>query len=526
MVQLIMRPGRSPLGNPADEPVAAEWPVFQSDAYYDVTGLIAGQWLAARQVFGTRLGGLSEPVQVRADAAPITDPVVYLDQLYECSTCVSVWNATPGATLTIEANGAAIGTGGVASDGVSRVELARLPRSGDRISVIQQAAGAMRTTPGPVVRSLPLPLPAPVVRPLYEFQRDITVDGILAEANVQIFVDGAFAWQGCGAGTEGLRLLAGLTADQQVTASQEFRACQHASLPSAAVVVSKDPPQAPIIASACVSSYVNGVYVDIKGLARGATVQLNVTRKSDGKVESVPFIAHADDGIADGRYLFRNVPEGTLTARQGFADPMGVVHRWSDDSMPPVPIYHSIVSSPLAAPVVMEPLYECARAVWVWAPHGTIVHVFSTKLGREIALPAMVTELRGGIQILTQPLINDDYIYAVIEACDGTRSPESKYAHVQPISTVALTAPGMAGSLSVNGRFRPILLSGLVPGAVVTLSRNGIEIPGIEIPSASTSLYYDLPHTVDIHPMDILRARQTLCDQTTMWSAGKVDVLA
>ncbi|WP_437277528.1 hypothetical protein WME90_40775 [Sorangium sp. So ce375] len=524
MVQLIMRPDRSPLPNPADEPVIGHWPVFVSDTYYDVAGLKAGYWLVARQVFGTRFGDLSEPVQVRADDAPLSDPVFDLGQLYACSACVYLLHGTPGAKLTIEASGRVIGTGEVASDGVSRVELAELPRDGDTLSVAQEAAGALRTTKGPVVQRPSLPLPAPIVRPLYEFQRDVTVDGILPSANVKIFVDGAPAWSGCTAGSQTVRLLSSLEAGQQVTASQDFSVCQWASPLSTAVAVSKDPPPAPTIASACVSSYVNGVYLDIKNLVAGATVQLHVTRKADGVVEEVPFVARTPDGIADDRYLFRNVPEGTITARQGFADTMGVVHRWSDDSPRASISYRA--RSPLVKPIIPDLLYQCSRAIYVYAPHGAIVRVFSTMLRREIALPTRVTELRGGVEILTEPLVLPDTIYAVAEGCDGERSPSSDVVPVQPISRVALAPPGLVGTLSVNGRFRPLVVSDIVPGAVVTLSLNGKEIPGISIPSAASSRDIELPHAIDIHPGDIIRARQTLCDQTTAWSAGYADVVA
>jgi len=213
-----------------------------------------------------------------------------------------------------------------------------------------------------------------------------------------------------------------------------------------------------------------------------------------------------------------------LTARQGYADDAGVVHKWSATSAQRI-VY--LLPSPHAAATIVKPIYQCGQAIYVDGQHSGIVHVHSSMLGREIATPTEITRLDGGVEIaLTDKLIDGDDIYVVQEAVCGGFSPPSPVAHVSSISSVKLAPPDVLGGLTPTGAYRTLRVSNVIPGATVTLTRNGTPIPFAARAFGMSEGDLAIPPDFALHLGDIIRATQTLCELTSAPSGTRVEVFA
>lgn len=418
--------------------------------------------------------------------------------LYACGRYVWVDGATPGADVTISANGGVIGTA-KADEGVARLTLTNaIPDSGP-ISARQSGGGL---PPGPDVtrtsdripgaRGQLLPPPS-ITLPIRGCDPSVGVTGVFDGALVTIErASGAVDQGGFDRGALTFVLSSPLKEGDDLTIRQEVdRKCERPAKTSDPMTVGPTEPVDPptVLGPLCADA----TTVRVTGLRPGATLHLYANQTTyDGQVP--PEQTWMDCRIP-------GLSQDPVTATQ---ECCGVV------SAPAKPVSVDPHDKNIPAADLVLPLYGCTGEVCITrARPGSLVQIFEQTPVGDVAISDQVFVVASNAIVAVTPLlVAGSAIFVRQWACGGTgvdsqRRPVDAHPDLGGFDIVA---PLFAGDTSVAVR-------GLVPGATVDLStRSGF------IGSAVCDALHPVTVVSLIRPLaegDSVFGRELLCEMAS-----------
>ncbi len=421
--------------------------------------------------------------------------------LYACGRFVWVDGAIPGATITVLADGAPVGTG-MADEGTARLALTSAIPSASLVAVHQSSPGL---APGPSVSQaadeIPggrgRPLPPPIIElPVRGCDASIRVSGVFDGALVTLERRSGFSESaGFDRSAEQLILARQLDEDDQLTIRQEVDLhCERPATKSAPLTVGKlEPVDAPqIVTPLCAGATV----VRVTGLRPGATVHLAASKAVyDGTAPS------------DQTWLDCRIPPLTTDPVSATQELCGVT------SAPATPASVDPHEANVPPANVLGPLFSCAGSVSVTNAHrGALLQLFArTPLG-DIAISDQVMTFHTNIVIAVSPLlVAGSEVFVRQWACSDTSADSQRVPvapHPQPGPTETL-GPIFDGDQVVSVR-------GAIPGAVVEVYAVGSSGTDEYLGSAATDALHPVTAVGMIRALrlgEIIFARQRLCGQ-------------
>lgn len=466
--------------------------------------LSPGEMVEAEQTVGSQTSSRSaHPVEVQK-VPPDVGPVGFPTKLFECAQCLRVNGLVPGATVEIRENGTVIGTAST-TDGNTRVSLSQPLSGGSNLVAQQEACGqdGIETSPPPLQHptgnreAQGQVLPAPEVDPILACTSNVTVSGVYPGAEVTVTRSGGPNFDFCFdvSAYNVFGLAPPFSAGETVTAEQSFPNCEVFSSGSEPVVV--DPtdqlPRPGIETPLCAGART----VTVTNLAAGATVRITVSPSGGGAALSTVFRGEAPDS---GSFTFGVDPLPANATVEVEQELCSHVSDASDD------VEVEEAPEDLAAPVVVEPVYECSSVVHVRNLHpGTRVKVHSDLLGAPIG-EKQVFDTETDVQV-TPLTIAGDELTAVAVGC-GSKSDRSAPVRVRELDE--LEPPTVVPP--VDDCDETVTVEDVVPGAHVDVYVNGAWRGRATTGETET----EVPVSVgDLDEGDVVRARQTLCGQVS-----------
>ena len=427
--------------------------------------------------------------------------------LYACGRYIWVDGATPGADVTVSANGGVIGSG-KADEGVARLALTNAIPASAAVTAHQSGGGL---PPGPDVSRTPdlIPggrgqlLPAPTITlPIRGCDPSVGVTGVFDGAVVTIDrASGGHDQAGFDRGAATFVLSSPLKEGDELTIKQEVdRTCERPPETSDPVTVGKtEPVDAPtVLGPLCADA----TTVRVIGLRPGATLHLDANRTTyDGQVPP------------EQTWMDCRIPSLTQDPVTATQECCGVL------SPPATPVGVDPRDKNIPAAELVRPIFGCTGAVCVTRAHpGSLVQIFEqTPLG-DVAISDQVFVTGSNAVVGVTPLlVAGSTIFARQWACGGAGVDSQRQpvdAHPD-LTGFVIVAPLFAGDTSVAVR-------GLVPGATVDLYTRGGGFLG--------SAVCDALHKVTVVPLnrpltdgDTVVGRELLCEMASQ-SQGSVTV--
>lgn len=161
---------------------------FTNSIIVNVTPLLQTGWriTAFQEIGGRRSRSSSPPVEVQTTKYP--DPPVIEEPIYECAKCIKLRNVLPGARLDVYQNHIWIGgEDNWTQDGRSHINTLSGLVIGSTITARQTICGSSSSDAEEVtVTAAPKEIPVPSISSAYVNDSFITVEGLIAGANVEV----------------------------------------------------------------------------------------------------------------------------------------------------------------------------------------------------------------------------------------------------------------------------------------------------------------------------------------------------
>lgn len=495
--------------------IIASTTATSSDQIYTLTtSLSPGERVAARQTLGMDSSILTpEPEQIEVQQKPSTiGGVSFPTPLFACGKCVWVEGLVPGAKVEMRDGSTVLGSGESYS-GVARFGVSPLPAGAD-IKAQQEACGEPGViTDGPPVDWI-VPegeagrlLPAPDIKePVKRCESRALVRGVYPGATVRLMRSMAPDRQAC---FDRSALRFGVTPHfyegETLRAEQFFNDCEiYSESPSDPVTVG---PLEPIARPGLMGPLCTGATtVTVTNLRYGAKVYITVVASGHhGDAPPVGGTVYEGTAPDDGTFDFPipPLPAGSVVYAQ--QELCGVKSEASN-------MVH-VMEAPeaLEAPVIPEPVYECATVVHVEnLTPGTRVEVYSQEVSAPIGM-AQVYEEEADVSVA--PMLQaGDVIWAIAKGC-GHTSSESEKIEVRELNE--LNPPVV--QQPVYACYEHVPVTSVVPGARVDIFVNdawrGSKVSGSDEVKVPVSI-----GTLKVG--DIVTARQLLCGRTSEMSQG------
>jgi hypothetical protein len=415
---------------------------------------------------------------VAAVPTPLPTPV-FQSLVNQCSNAVWLANLIPGATVTIDQGGPALG-GGLVQFPVQWFNLAGSePTSGQPLQAVQ-AFGSDTSPIGlsadviPEVSSLPTPV---LATPLRDCQTFLDLSHMVPGADVVVV--------NMGVTDTGTSPAASYTADLQplqqgpLTVQQYFPKCEKVPRsPVAHYGVVNEPLPAPVV-----------------GYALCPTVgQLTVGNLLPGEILTASAVVPGPHGPTVTELGSQGISSTSATVSLPPLPPGTVAVRLSVglcglESEPPpgyVTVPVSTSSLPIGPPDLQGPLYDCASQVVVTGAHpGSQLTVFSGVITNELANPVVAGADTVTIP-LKAPLVTGESVQVAQTGChaSGQSAPQIVHAIPTPTPVPVIQQPVLSDATSVS-------VSGILPGAQVVLYINGIA--AVQVTALDTTWSVPVP---------------------------------
>lgn len=374
--------------------------------------------------------------------------------VYACGRYLWVDGATPGAEITVSADGGVIGSG-TADEGVARLTLTNAIPAGGTVSAHQSGGGL---PPGPDATRTPelLPgsrgqlLPPPTITlPIRGCDPSVDVTGVFDGALVTIDrASGGHDQAGFDRGALTFVLSSPLKEGDELTIKQEVdRKCERPPKTSDPVTVGKTAPvDAPtVLGPLCADA----TTVRVIGLRPGATLHLYANQTTyDGQVPP------------EQTWMDCRIPGLSQ-------DPVTAIQECCGVASPPAtPVGVDPHAKNIPAPELVRPIYGCTGAVSITnARPGSLVQVFEQTPVGDVAISDQVFVTGSNAVIGVAPLlVAGSSIFVREWACGGAGLDSQR----QPVDA----HPDLAGFVIVGPLFAgdtTVPVRGLVPGATVDL---------------------------------------------------------
>lgn len=417
----------------------------------------------------------SPPVTVAEVPESLPAPV-FQSLVNQCSNAVWLANLIPGATLTIDQGGPALG-GGLIQFPVQWFNLTGPePTPGQPLQAFQ----AFRKDKSPIGLSADVipevtSLPAPVLAtPLRDCQTFLDLSHMVPGADVLV-VNGAFT-------DTGTSPAASYTADLQpleqgpLTVQQYFSRCDNV-------------PRSPVATYTVVNESLPAPFV---GYALCSSIgQLTVSNLLPGEILTVSAVVPGPHGLTvtelgsqgisstSATVYLPPLPAGTTAVRLS----VGLCGLEKEGLPGFVTVPVSTASLPIGPPALQAPLYDCASQVVVTGAHpGSLLTVFSGAITNVLATP-FVAGADTVTVLLQAPLVTGESVQVAQAGCNA--SGQSKALIVQPIPAPTpvplIQRPVLSDATSVT-------VSGILPGAQVVLYIDGIAAVQVTASEATWSV--------------------------------------
>jgi hypothetical protein len=443
------------------------------------------------------------PVTVAAVPSSLPTPV-FQSLVSRCSNAVWLANLIPGATVTIDQGGPALG-GGLVQFPAQWFSLTGLePTPGQPLQAFQ-AFGSHTSPIGlsadviPEVTSLPAPV---LATPLRDCQTFLDLSHMVPGAEV-VVVNGGFT-------DTGTSPAASYTADLQplktglLTAQQYFPRCEKVPRsPVAHYGVVTEPLPAPVVGYALcpsvgqltVGNLLPGEILTASAVVPGPT-GFSVTELGSQGISST-----------SATVPLTPLPAGTVAVRLS----VGLCGLETEPPPGYVTVPVSTSSLPIGPPDLQAPLYDCVSQVVVTGAHpGSLLTVFSGVN----ALANPVVAAAGTVVIpLMAPLVTGESVRVAQTGCNA--SGQSAPRIVLPIPKLTpvpvIRQPVLSDATSVT-------VSGILPGAQVVLYIDGIA--AVQVTALDTTSSVPLPPGA-LADARFIQVTQELCGKpSTRLDAG------
>jgi hypothetical protein len=470
--------------------------VHSASHTFGVPPLTGGAVVRARQDTGAGFSVFSPPVVVENAFVPPESAPTLPDVVGDCSQCVQVTHATPGAQLELRIGGHLVGGGTADRHGnaCAGVDLRDRQGSGSTLMGRQVLCGEPGPEAGKQLTSL-LGMPEPFIgAPLFGCQSVVSVSNA-RPGSVLRFETGYGAnlgslcscWRDVDVGV--LRPLAvGELVHVRCSYDAHPACAQVGPWSNLRLVEAPDERIKPEV---------------LEALIEGDQV-IRVAKQIAGASLLVR-IASAAGAVPDefGPRPTSTELEIALAAPLAAGDVVTVVQTLCGVSMESDPVTVQPLPAVIATPVIVPPLYACGQAVQVSnLQPGALVRLFLDGIVVGIGWAG----LRSSITISTAPALAAHRSVTAIQWLGGTASSPSDLVEVLPLSW--LLPPRILGPLAVGDE--AVLVSGVTPGAHVSIISQGDVIGAIDAAEPIVSV----PITPLANERGTALARVSLCGAT------------
>jgi hypothetical protein len=481
--------------------------VSSTATVFTVAPLKAGALVSARQRLGTDKSEWSNKVKVEDVLLPPPPPRTE-PSILRCAHCVGAWGVAPGSQVELAKGGLTIAEGDVDRNGLVCVGLKDHPSPGFQTTAITCGQGSAPSNVTTYSFGGQLPPPT-IVKPVFECQNKVGLDGLFPGATVEIFVTdaggnkkslGSFCscWKRVNAFV-GYQMKHGdrLTAKQ--TMIEKKWECNLQGIESAEVKV--EPPDVRIKPKIAEPIYEGASIILVINQVEGGMITL--LSRDSAQVQEVDLGSRPSSEYPE--VPVENLHAGQiLRVRQELC---GVKQVSDPVTVQPLP-------KTIDAPVVREPLYACSDILAVdHVIPGAQVFVQTTAANAPAGPPPppqypLGQSWASGSTVmvhLAPTLIENGYVTAYQEV-GGKISPESKKVKVKRIKE--MTPPTLVPPVRVGDTF--VWVSGIIPGAYVRVFNGAVQIGGGSTVNTADAipLYWAIPDKA------IITATQVLCQES------------